>query len=227
MEPEFWRERWRTGQTGWHQATPHPFLTDGTFASVLTPRGAIDPDVPPRVLVPLCGASVDMAWLHAGGFHVVGVDLAPEALHHFLATERLEPRVETADGFEVHRAPGYELYAGDFFEATPELLGPFDAIYDRAALVALPAPLRRRFATTVTALCGPATRVALVAFEYDAARASGPPFPVDDAEIAQLYGPTFRIERLARVDVLDENPRLRERGLATLHETAHALSRAD
>ena len=34
------------------------------------------------------------------------------------------------------------LLACDFFAVTPEMIGPFDYVYDRGALVALPADVR-------------------------------------------------------------------------------------
>ncbi|MCZ8130636.1 MAG: hypothetical protein O9284_04980 [Steroidobacteraceae bacterium] len=246
MDPEFWLERWRTGRTGWHQAAPHPFLTQGLFDDALAPgagaasaaddarMGADTRTVDsgngfgiraarPRVFVPLCGASVDMAWLRTRGYEVVGLDLSADALRAFLDERGLAPRIERVGAFERFVAPGFELYAGDFFAADPQLLGRFGAVYDRAALVALPAALRDRYARTLAALCATATRVALVAFEYDPARASGPPFPVWPDEIERLYSTAFEIRCVARVDVLADNPRLRERGLEALHETGYVL----
>lgn len=220
MEREFWLERWRTGQTGWHQDDGHAFLP--RWWPVLEARAGVPRFR--RAFVPLCGASPDMLWLRARGTAVVGVDLSPLALRTFFEDAGLAAAVNRVCLFERWSADDVELLAGDFFDVDAESIGTFDAVYDRAALIALPAPLRARYAARIAALAAPGTRMLLVGLDYDA-HASGPPFPVPDAEIDALYRDAFSIALLGTADVTAESPKLRERGASRVFETAFELVR--
>lgn len=220
MEREFWLERWRTGQIGWHQDDGHPFLPRWwsrleTDAGVARFR---------RAFVPLCGASPDMLWLRERGTAVVGIDLSPLALRTFFEDAGLVPAVDRVCLFERWSADEIELLAGDFFDVDAASLGGFDSIYDRAALIALPAALRPRYVQRVAALADPGTRLLLVALEHDAAP-TGPPFSVPASEIDALYRDAFTVEPLGDEDVTAESVRLRERGARRVVETAFHLVR--
>jgi thiopurine S-methyltransferase len=80
VEPEFWHQRWRTGQIGFHQSSPHPFL-ERWWPTLDVPRGG-------RVYVPLCGKSLDMVWLAVRGHAVVGSELSPIAVAEFFGEHR-------------------------------------------------------------------------------------------------------------------------------------------
>lgn len=220
MNPEYWVDRWLNGNTGWHQAEPHPFLV--RHGSRLWTGGAARP---PRVFVPLCGASVDMLWLRRQGASVVGIDVAGDAFRRFYADSGLEPVVDRTCLFERWSADGIELLAGDFFDADAGVLGGFDAVYDRAALFALPPELRRRYAARIVDLCRPGTALLLITLEYPQHEAEGPPFAVLEPEVHALYDAAFTIEPLARVDVYADNPRLQAKGVTAIEECAYALVR--
>jgi thiopurine S-methyltransferase len=231
VEREFWLERWRTGATGWHQSVTHPFLLrhgawllggdDARRGAGDEPRGARGT----RVFVPLCGASLDMLWLRRAGASVVGIDLAASAFRRFYDEAGLDPVVDRTCLFERWSADDIELLAGDFFDADASVLGAFDAVYDRAALFALPPELRERYATKVADLCPPGTRVLQVTFEYDQREMTGPPFAVWPDELARLYGDAFELECAERLDVLAENDGMRGRGVTALHECAWRMTR--
>lgn len=220
MEREFWLERWRSGNTGWHQHEGHPFLP--RWWPELEARAGVQRFR--RAFVPLCGASPDMLWLRARGTAVVGVDLAPLALRTFFADADLEPVVNRVCLFERWSADDIELLAGDVLEVDEESLGTFDAIYDRAALVALPTALRARYAERLASLSRTGTRMLLVSLEHDAP-ASGPPFAVPAAEIDALYRDSFTIVSLDGEDVTADSQKLRERGAKRVLETAFELVR--
>lgn len=219
MERDFWLERWRTGSTGWHQSDVHPFLARHGEWLV---RG--EPTVT-RVFVPLCGASRDMLWLRRAGASVVGIDLAPEAFRRFYDDAGLEPRVDRTCLFERWHADDIELLAGDFFDADAAVLGAFGAVYDRAALFALPPAMRERYAQHMAELCRPGTRLLQITFDYDQREMIGPPFAVDGAELHRLYDWAFSIQRVERVDVLADNANMRGRGVTALQEEAWQLVR--
>src|ERR1700687_2893707 len=127
MQPEFWSERWRTGQIGFHQAQADKHLTRHWREINLAKGG--------RVFVPLCGKSLDMLWLRDQGHPVVGVELSAIALEAFCMENGVPARRRLLDQFEVYEAPDLHLFRGDFFALTPTLLGELAAVYDRAALI--------------------------------------------------------------------------------------------
>ena len=79
-------------------------------------------------------------------------------------------------------------------------LGLVDAVFDRAALVALPEELRGRYCAHLSLIIANAPQL-LVSFVYDQTAMAGPPFSVSDAEIFRHYGSTHAITLLADVNV--------------------------
>jgi thiopurine S-methyltransferase len=216
MDPEAWRARWREGTIGFHEAATNTFLT--AHADRLGSPG--------RVFVPLCGKSRDMAYLASLGHSVVGVDVSEIAAPAFFAESGLEPVRSRRGPFEAFSAGGVEILVGDVFLADRALLGPFDAIYDRAALVALtPGEQAPRYAAHLASLLREGGRMLLVTFDYDQSKMEGPPFAVSPGRVRDLFGGTFEIEHLADRDVTDERPRFREAGADRVTESAWLLVR--
>ncbi len=103
------------------------------------------------------------------------------------------------DGFVRYQAGGVTLFVGDVLATSPGLLGPIDALYDRAALVALPPELRPRYVAHLRGLVAPGTPGLLVTLEYPQEVMDGPPFAVLADEVARLYAG-------ATVELLDDRP---------------------
>ena len=217
MHHDFWHERWLTGQTGFHQSAVHPLL-ERWWPSLDVPAGA-------RVYVPLCGKSLDMAWLADRGYRVVGSELSPIAIRKFFAAAGLAEHHATAGDFIRHTAGAFEILEGDALALTPQVTGPLGAFYDRAALVALPSGMREQYFATLAALLPQGAGGLLASFEYPQEMKGGPPFSVETAEIARLCNGLFSLRELERVDVLAASPKFAELGIPALHEIAYALQR--
>ena len=217
MEPEFWHQRWRTGQIGFHQSSPHPFL-ERWWPTLGLPKGS-------RIYVPLCGKSLDMVWLAVRGHAVVGSELSPIAVAEFFGEQRIAVDVRPHGPFRRHAAGAFEILEGDALALTPALLGPVHAAYDRAALVALPAALRSSYATHFAGLMPSGSKSLLIGFEYDETLKPGPPFSVDPTEVARLYGATFEIRELERIDIISSSPKFANAGVTALYETVYELTR--
>jgi len=217
MHDDFWHERWRTGQIGFHQATVHPLLARW-WPTLGVPAGA-------RVYVPLCGKSLDLVWLAERGHAIVGSELSPIAIRDFFAGRGLEPARAELDGFIRHSAGPYTILEGDALALSPVVTGPIEAIYDRAALVALPPAMRTAYAASLARLAPPGTQALLIAFEYPQEMKGGPPFSVEAAEVRELFGTAFTVHEVERVDILAESPKFAELGIPALHETAFVLGR--
>lgn len=217
MDPDFWHKRWQALEIGFHQDEINPYLV--RYWPELKPGAG------GRVLVPLCGKSRDLIWLLDQGHSVVGIEVSPIAVEAFFAENNMAPTVTREAHFSRWTFENLELLCGDFFALDRPDIGEIAAVYDRAALIALPADMRPRYASQLAKLAGDTLPILLVTLEYDQARMDGPPFSVTDTEVAQLFGDRYAIERLCSTDVLEANARFREQGLTRLTEQAFHLTR--
>lgn len=216
MQASFWLERWEQGQIGFHQEQANPYL-QRHWATLAVPAET-------RVLVPLCGKSLDLLWLRARGHEVIGVELAQQAIEEFFREHGLLAEVETRRDFQIYRSEGLELWCGDFFALQASDLPDCAAFYDRAALIALPEALRSRYLTHLQAILPASCQGLLISLEYDQAQMDGPPFAVVETEIRQGLS-AWQVDLLQRDEVLDDNPRFVQRGLSMLSEAIYHLHR--
>ncbi len=192
MEEAFWQEKWARNEIGFHEAGTNPLLLRHFPALRLAP-GA-------RVFVPLCGKTRDIHWLRANGYRVAGAELSTLAVRQLFAEMGVEPRISAAGALQRFEAAGLSIYAGNIFDLDRDVLGRVDAIYDRAALVALPDAMRARYAEHLMAMTGTAKQL-LVCLDYDQSLMAGPPFSIDEAEIRRHYDAVYRITCLERREV--------------------------
>lgn len=194
MDPSFWHQRWQSSQIGFHLPAPNPKLV-GHWPGL---------GVPPEheVFVPLCGKSVDMRWLAGQGHRVRGVELSPLAAEAFFA-EAGETATRTPDGAHTrHEAGPVVILEGDVFAVEH----PLDAIYDRAALIALPPELRARYAAHLTRLARPGARMLLVTLSYAEGTRQGPPFSVPDTLVEAYYAESWELTRVEEADLKAAEP---------------------
>jgi thiopurine S-methyltransferase len=217
VEHDFWHDRWRTAQIGFHRSSVDDSLIR-QWPDLSLPKAA-------RVLVPLCGKSLDLLWLLDQGHAVIGIELSDIALQSFFMENGVAARRRTLPHFDLYEAENLECYRGDLFDLTPERLGQVAAVYDRASLVSWAPEQRGRYVEHLTALTGTGTQTLLVTLEYPQAEMKGPPFSVDSAEVHRLYSPHHSTHELARRDVLENEPRMRARGLSSLTEVCYRMTR--
>jgi len=192
MDAEFWHGRWQQGQIGFHQAETNALLKRNLPALGL-PQGA-------RLFVPLCGKTRDIHWLRANGFQVAGAELSLLAVEQLFAEQGLVPNISTVGSLQRHEAEGLTIFAGDIFALDRQTLGHVDAVYDRAAVVALPAATRTLYAAHLRAMTGDAPQI-VITFDYDQSKMEGPPFSVNEAEMRRLYEGAYRLTNLESRDV--------------------------
>lgn len=217
MDPDFWHERWRARQIGFHQDKPTPLLLKHWPALEL-PRGS-------RVFVPLCGKSLDLAWFAAQGHRVLGVELSQLAIDEFFAEQGVVPDVTDSPLGRHHRSGGIEVIQGDAFALDAATLADCSAVYDRAALIALPAPMRERYVRELHARLPGGCRGLLVTLEYPPHEKQGPPFTVTEAEVRALYGRDWEVEVLERRDILAQQPAFVAEGVSALDTVVYRLRR--
>lgn len=192
MKEEFWQERWASGRTAFHEAAPNRFLR----------RYFADLDLPPQshVFVPLCGKSTDLDWILDQGHRVTGIEFNRAAVDAVFARRALVPQITRVSDLARLSSGRLTIWQGDFFALNENDLGSVDAVYDRAALVALPQALREAYASRLPALTGTARQL-VVSYAYDQSQTEGPPFSVPEVEIRRLYGDQYNVDLLASEDI--------------------------
>ncbi len=182
MEPDFWHQKWEANQIGFHKAVANPLLIAHLPALQLA-KGA-------RLFVPLCGKTLDIPWLLAEGYRIVGVELSAIAVEQLFDGMGVTPEVTVAGALRRYSSDDVDIFAGDVFDLTTDILGPVDAVYDRAALVALPEDMRARYAAHLANITGWAQQL-VISFEYDQSQMNGPPFSVSAAEVERVHGARY------------------------------------
>lgn len=217
MEEAFWQARWHSNQIGFHQGEVNPWLLR-YWSTLGLPAGS-------QVLVPLCGKSLDLLWLAEQGHRVLGVELAEKAVLDFFAEWGVEPEVGELGALRRFSAGQVEILQGDFFALTPETTRDCVALYDRAAIIALPPTMRKAYAEHLARLLAPGCEGLMVTLEYEQARLDGPPFSVPEAEVRTCLEADWKVALLEREDVLENNWKFASRGLDALHEPVLRLQR--
>lgn len=192
MEPQFWHDRWAKNEIGFHKSEANPLLVK-YFKELALAKGS-------RVFVPLCGKTLDIPWLLAEGYRVVGAELSSLAIAQLFAELGVTPTITRNDEIDRYHARDIDIFVGDIFKVTKTTLGPVDAIYDRAALVALPENMRSRYTAHVTDITEQAPQL-LICYEYDQRAAEGPPFSISHEEVRRHYAHRYQLRLLTSEDV--------------------------
>jgi len=202
---EDWLARWRDGRTGWHEV-------DGNAA---LRQYWPDPGSGCRILVPLCGKSPDLLWLASQGCRVTGVELSEIAIRDFFEESGIPFECCVVNGQTLFQTKerGITLVCGDYFEFSDS---PFDAIYDRGSLIALPQDVRPQYIEHTNSLLAPNAVKFLITLEYDQERVAGPPYAVLPEEVLGYWGELVRIAD--RNDIDNSPPKFRKAGLTELIE---------
>lgn len=189
MESSFWHDRWADGRIGFHEPDGNSLLAQH-IASLNLRAGD-------RVFLPLAGKTRDIAWLLAQGYRVVANELSALAIDQLFDELDIVPDRATHGTLEHRSAPGLDVWVGDVFALTSEQLGPVQAVYDRAAMVALPEGMRQDYVRHIVEITAAAPQF-LITFDYDQAQVDGPPFSVPLEQVSAYHMGASTITELAR-----------------------------
>lgn len=192
MEASYWHQKWQRGDIAFHRDEANPHLVAHLAQLELTEGD--------RVFLPLCGKTRDIAYLLSCGYQVFGVELSELAICELFEDLSITPQVSLVDGFHRYQADGITIFVGDFFKLSAELIGEIAAIYDRAALVALPRAMRSDYAKHLIKLSHKAQQL-LVTYEYQQELIDGPPFSISEQEVREHYGETYKVSMVDRAEV--------------------------
>ncbi|GFD95633.1 thiopurine S-methyltransferase [Alteromonas sp. KUL156] len=194
MEHSFWHSKWQKNEIGFHEPKGNVLLVK--YASFLLGDDSSNSSLK-RIFVPLCGKTRDIGWLLSQDCEVVGAELSEVAVVQLFEELGAKPTVTTTSNGKVYAKDGLTVYVGDIFKLTPSDLGDITGVYDRAALVALPSPLREQYAAHLMAITQCAPQL-IISFEYDQNEMPGPPFSVNEKTVDSLYAGDYDIKRLER-----------------------------
>ena len=192
MEASFWHERWEENDIGFHLSETNPLLL-AHFSALGLNKGQ-------RVFVPLCGKTLDIHWLLGQGLQVAGAELSELAVTQLFSDLELEAEIIELENLKKFKAQNIEIYVGDIFSLDQQTLGKVDAVYDRAALVALPDTLRSKYTQHLMSLTQTVDQL-LFCFDYDQKLMPGPPFSISIDEAMQHYATTYQMNLLDSVDL--------------------------
>ena len=192
MDASFWLQKWKKNDIGFHKSEANPILVK-YFKELSLVKGS-------RVFLPLCGKTLDIPWLLSNGYRIAGAELIEIAIEQLFIELGVEPKISGAGELKHYSAINIDIFVGDIFDVSSHMLGPVNAIYDRAALVALPEAMRNRYTAHLTEITVKAPQL-LVSYEYDQNLMDGPPFSISNEEVNQHYGDNYNLTLLASTDV--------------------------
>lgn len=217
MDADFWRQRWQDNQIGFHQDQPTPLMQKHWPAIGAAPGC--------RVFVPLAGKSRDMLWLAAQGHRVLGVELSQLAVEQFFAEHGLQADIHETRYGRHYCAGDIELICGDAFALDAAALADCAAVFDRAALIALPPELRLRYVDELYARLPGECRGLLITLEYLQDEKEGPPFSVTESEVRARFGSRWNVDLLERRDILVTQQNFIDEGVTALDTCVFRLQR--
>lgn len=191
-ENNLWLERWEKREIGFNQNRVNAFLIK-YFKKLNLEKNA-------NILVPLCGKSIDIAWFLSEGFSVTGIELSEIAVEELFLELGITPSISNLGEVKLYSSEQLNLFVGDIFKVTSEMIGEIDAIYDRAAIVALTKELRIKYAEHLRSISNNAPQL-LLCFEYDQSLMNRTPYSVDEFEVKMHYAQHYEIELLERVAI--------------------------
>jgi thiopurine S-methyltransferase len=215
VDREFWLERWRANEIGFHRTDFNPLLVKYWPRLGIT-RGS-------SVFVPLCGKSLDMRYLESLGHHVYGVELAERAVRAYFEEGGEEPRTQTLFYLVRYEGAHTTIYCGDFFDlASPDIMG-IRGVYDRGALVALPPPEREKYADHLQRIIPEHAHILLLVLEYDQDKVQGPPFSIAADEVVRLFSDRCRVECIGSIETSELPPKFKQAGIPAIREAVYHL----
>lgn len=193
MDKNFWINRWKANDVnGFHGPDANPFLAK-YFSRLQLPKES-------RIFLPLCGKSLGIAWLLTHGYRVAGAELSELAITQLFSELKVTPEITKLCNLKRYSAPQVDIFVGDFFDLSASLLGKVDAVYDRAALVALPPQMRGTYTAHLKEIAGGVPQL-VISYEYDQKLMDGPPFSVPNKEVEGHYKEHYQMTLLESVAV--------------------------
>jgi len=215
METDFWQERWKNGQIGFHQDETNAYLLNH-WEKLNLKQGSL-------IFVPMAGKTKDILWLKEQGYRVLAIELSEQAVKAFFEENQLSFTIDEKKEFTIYCSDNIEFYCGNYFDLTTDLLADVKAVFDRASLIAMPPAMRKLYKLKINEILPQSAGILLVTMEYPQHQMDGPPFSVLENEVNELFSDKYEINLLEEFDVLAENPRFVDKGLTQMLEKVYIM----
>jgi thiopurine S-methyltransferase len=192
MDVNFWLQKWEKNEIAFHESEANPALVKNIKELSLVQDS--------RVFIPLCGKTLDIAWLLLHGYRVAGAELSSNAIGQLFTGLGVKPKISQSGEVSHYSAENIDIFVGNIFNVSGKMLGHVDAVYDRAALVALPEEIRHRYAKHLMEITNQAPQL-LITYQYDQTLQEGPPFSVSNEEVNQHYRDRYALTLLESIDI--------------------------
>jgi len=192
MNNEQWIQRWEEKNINFHDKSVNSLLIK--HFKTLNLKHSSD------IFVPLCGKTLDISWLLMLGHNVVGVELSEIAVKELFEELYILPKISEENGMICYQNEGIRIFVGDIFNLDTKMLGNIDAIYDRAALVALEKNTRIKYTQHLKKISSHAPQI-LICCEYDQSLMNSTPYCINENEIKEHYENDYNIKLLERKNI--------------------------
>ena len=191
----YWKQRWADNKITFHLDQKNPMLAKHLDKLTSNKEHA-------RIFFPFCGKEVDMAWLASIGHEIVGVEYVEDAVIQFFTEQNIEYNISQVGDYKLYTSVDkkIKIYCGDFFVFSNQYEAVFEHVWDRGALVALPADLRPKYIEVMLKLLNTSSfKYMLDTVTYNTELYEGPPHMVPLDEITHYFG------RFSDIEKIDEN----------------------
>ena len=195
---QLWLQLWRDKNIEFHLTTVNPYLIKA-WSNVVHKRGS-------RVLVPMCGKSLDMIWLAEQGHQVIGVELSPVAVKAFFKENKIQPLKQRKGKFMHWSHGNINILCGDFFSLLEADIGHIDTVYDRASLTALPEDIREKYVAQMRMVISSSSNILLLTIEDEVKKENDDDATHVDEEVMALYSDNFNISLSHSETVMEASP---------------------
>jgi len=210
----YWLQNWKHNYIPFHKNVVNPLL-EQYLPQLQLPSSS-------HVLVPLCGKSLDMLWLLNQGYRVIGIEMSNIACEAFFDENKLPITTRKYGGSTIYSSQQIDLYCGDIFALSTNLLPNIAAIYDRAAFIALPPTTRQQYVQHLCQFIAPTGQMLLIVIS-SSDKVQGPPYIVSAKEIEQLFSGRFEIIELVRVNYDKISQHLYDKGYRKCSDIVYHL----
>ena len=134
-----------------------------------------------------------------------------KAVLDFFREQQISPEIQKNSPFNAYSHQGLKILQGNFFDLNLEVEDSFQAVFDRASLVAIPEELRPDYVQSLTDLMAAGSRLLLICVDYDPSKMSGPPYSFSQNEVKNLFS------KKGTLEVLETRNNLEDRMLSLIH----------
>ncbi|XP_077991306.1 putative thiopurine S-methyltransferase [Glandiceps talaboti] len=130
-----WLQMWEDGRIGFHRGAVNEQLVQHIDTLTNGRKGL-------KILLPLCGKTIDLIWLAEQGHDVTGLEYSVLACEAFFKENNLEYSTAPVENLQdgtvyMSKDKKIKIYQCDFFQFSRDVAGQFDAVWDRAGFIAI------------------------------------------------------------------------------------------